>query len=277
MADVVVMMHAAVLLAAVFLVPSEVRQGRVIRVSGPATGQGFSVEFATKTFPLFVDGGAAQTLVPVSVDQAPGKYDVVIRQGKTELQRSAVTVRKTAFRTQNIQATKQMKELRPIPGEVERMQALATTVSPVRFFEDAFVAPVSGCQNSPFGVQRLHNGKPTGAYHRGVDQRGAKGTPIKAAASGMVVVAQPDFQVRGGTVGIDHGHGLTSHYLHMSRVTAREGQRVKQGEVIGYVGSTGFATAAHLHWGTYVHGTPIDPNEFAALRPCAAPQRKKGK
>ncbi|MBS1828713.1 MAG: M23 family metallopeptidase [Acidobacteria bacterium] len=277
MADVAMMMPAGLLLAAAFLVPSEVRQGRVIRVSGPATGEGLSAEFGTKTFPIFVHGGVAQAMIPVSVDQKPGQYEVIFRQGKTELQRSTLTVRKTAFRTQNIQATKQMKELRPIPGEVERMQALAATVTPVRLFEDAFVPPVSGCQNSPFGVQRLHNGKPTGAYHRGVDQRGAQGTPIRAAASGKVVVAQPDFQVRGGTVGIDHGHGLTSHYLHMSRVIAREGQGVKQGEIIGYVGSTGFATAAHLHWGTYVHGTPIDPNDFVALRPCAAPQRKKGR
>jgi murein DD-endopeptidase MepM/ murein hydrolase activator NlpD len=168
-----------------------------------------------------------------------------------------------------------MKALTPAPGEREKMRALAELVASVRYFEDRFTPPVEGCQNSPFGVQRLHNGKATGSYHRGADQRGAEGTPVRAPASGVVAVAEPKFQVNGGTVGLDHGQGLTSHYIHLSGVAVTEGERVKQGDVIGYVGSTGFATGPHLHWGTVVHGTPVDPNEFVTLTPCPAPAKKR--
>ena len=150
------------------------------------------------------------------------------------------------------------------------MRALAALVTPVRYFEDRFIRPTEHCQNSPFGVQRLHNGKPTGSYHRGADQRSPEGTHVAAPASGIVAVAERGFLLNGGTVGIDHGYGLTSHYLHLSKVFAVEGRKVQQGDVIGEVGATGFATGAHLHWGTSVHATPVDPNVFVALTPCAA-------
>jgi murein DD-endopeptidase MepM/ murein hydrolase activator NlpD len=148
-------------------------------------------------------------------------------------------------------------------------------VTGTRYFEDRFVLPVDGCQNSLFGVQRLHNGKRTGNYHRGADQSGAEGTPVRAAASGAVVIATTAFKMNGGTVGLDHGQGLTSHYIHLSSVAVEEGQRVKQGDVIGAIGSTGFATGPHLHWGTVVHGTPVDPAEFVTLTRCAPPAQPK--
>jgi murein DD-endopeptidase MepM/ murein hydrolase activator NlpD len=144
----------------------------------------------------------------------------------------------------------------------------------VRHWEEPFLAPTSGCMNSPFGVQRLHNGKPTGNYHRGVDQRGPNGRPIVAAASGVVRIARM-FNVHGGTVGIDHGQGLTSIYIHMSKIAAEEGAMVKKGDVIGYIGSTGFSTGPHLHWGINVHGVPVQPLQWVKLTPCGAAPAKK--
>jgi murein DD-endopeptidase MepM/ murein hydrolase activator NlpD len=80
------------------------------------------------------------------------------------------------------------------------------------------------------------------------------------------------FRLHGGTVGLDHGQGVTSSYIHLSKTAVKEGQVVKQGEVIGYVGSTGFSTAPHLHWGLYVHGSPVNPKQWNPaktwLTPC---------
>ncbi|MBL8209573.1 MAG: M23 family metallopeptidase [Bryobacterales bacterium] len=264
-------MPPAFLLAITFLAPQEIQQGQVLRLTAPQAEPGLIAFFAGKDFPIFATNGRSLALIPVGVYQQPGAFPITIKGPNGDvLQQLPVIVKATDFPTQNIVATRQMKELKPLPGEVERMRSLAATVSKDRHFEDAFVLPVRGCRNSPFGVQRLHNGKPSGNYHRGVDQRGPEGTPIQAAASGLVAVAQPNFQLHGGTVGLDHGQGLTSHYLHMSKVAVREGQRVNQGDVIGYVGSTGFATGPHLHWGVNLHATPVNPTEFVKLTPCSA-------
>jgi murein DD-endopeptidase MepM/ murein hydrolase activator NlpD len=154
---------------------------------------------------------------------------------------------------------------------METMRALNETVTETRRWEETLTAPTPQCVNSPFGVTRLHNGRPTGNYHRGLDQASPAATPIRAAASGQVKVAKM-FVMHGGTVGIDHGQGLTSHYLHMSRVIATEGQQVKQGDVIGEVGSTGFATGPHLHWGLYLFGVPVNARLWVPeLKSCPGP------
>jgi murein DD-endopeptidase MepM/ murein hydrolase activator NlpD len=127
--------------------------------------------------------------------------------------------------------------------------------------------------NSRFGASRLHNGKATGDYHGGVDQHGAMGVPIHAVAAGTVRIARI-FMLRGGTVGIDHGQGLETIYMHMSKFAAREGQQVEAGDVIGYVGSTGRATGPHLHWSLYANGHPVSPNQWVKLQACGAVRMK---
>jgi murein DD-endopeptidase MepM/ murein hydrolase activator NlpD len=130
---------------------------------------------------------------------------------------------------------------------------------------------------SPFGVARLHNGRPTGEFHGGIDQRGALGTPIHAAAAGVVKIVQP-FNVLGGTVAIDHGQGLETMYLHMSKLNVAVGDHVAKGAVIGYVGATGRANGPHLHWVVYVNGVPQNPQQWVTgLKACgaAAPAKKK--
>ena len=111
------------------------------------------------------------------------------------------------------------------------VHAFLTGVSPVRYWEEPLRPPAPGCMNSPFGASRLHNGKPTGDYHGGVDQHGAAGSPIRAVAAGTVRIVRL-FTLRGGTIAIDHGQGLETIYMHMSRFAAKEGQQVKAGDVI---------------------------------------------
>jgi murein DD-endopeptidase MepM/ murein hydrolase activator NlpD len=100
------------------------------------------------------------------------------------------------------------------------------------------------------------------------------GAPIHAVAAGTVRIVQM-FQLRGGTVAIDHGQGLETIYMHMSRFAAKEGQKVKAGDVIGYVGSTGRATGPHLHWSLYANGHPVSPNQWVKLTSCSAVRVRK--
>lgn len=269
----IVFLVAAAVLGMDLRVPSQVKQGQLLRVEVAPFAQGLSVAFGDKAVPVFERTGRGLALMPVPVIQKPGAYEVVVRDGAgKEVDKRKFEVIDAQYPTQNIRASKAMKALRPLPGEVEAMRALYSTVSPVAYWAEPFAAPVPHCANSSFGVQRLHNGQPTGNYHRGLDLRSPPGAPVKATADGTVLVSKM-FRMHGGTIGIDHGQGVTSHYLHLSRLGVRQGARVKKGDVVGYVGATGFATGPHLHWGVYVHGTPTDPRPLTPEVKACAPAR----
>lgn len=149
-----------------------------------------------------------------------------------------------------------------IAARIAREQAL---VSAAREHDDArtgfaepFIAPVAGRTSGRFGRQRVYNGRP-GAAHSGMDIAAPTGTPVRAPASGVVTFAAPDLYLTGGTVLLDHGHGVSSNFLHLSRIDARVGDSVRQGDVIGAVGATGRATGPHLHWGMNWFDVRIDP------------------
>lgn len=235
-------------------VPERVQQGDTLRVLAPGSG---TVEMDGRNAQLFrqSDGGYL-ALMPVPVTAEPGKHEISVNGSKFP-----VEVLEAHFPVQNVRVGKRTKALRPLPGEMEAINAFKQTVTPVRFWTEPFAKPTPDCMNSPFGVLRYHNGKPTGTYHKGEDLRSPAGRPIRATAEGSVTVVHM-FRLHGGTVGIDHGQGVTSLYLHMSRIAVREGQHVKEGDVIGYVGATGFATGPHLHWQILVHGVPVNPVQW---------------
>ncbi|MDV3468465.1 peptidoglycan DD-metalloendopeptidase family protein [Stenotrophomonas sp. C3(2023)] len=125
-------------------------------------------------------------------------------------------------------------------------------------FAQAFIWPVQGRISGRFGNARVYNGQP-GAGHSGMDIAVPAGTPVKAPAAGVVTFANPDLYLTGGTVLLDHGFGISSNFLHLSRIDVKVGDRVEQGQVIAAVGATGRATGPHLHWGMNWFGTRIDP------------------
>ena len=98
-------------------------------------------------------------------------------------------------------------------------------------------------------------------------------SPVHAVAGGVVKIAET-FLVLGGTVALDHGQGLETMYLHMSKLVVEPGARVKKGEVIGYVGATGRANGPHLHWVVYVNGVPVNPQQWVALKACGSEKAK---
>lgn len=126
-------------------------------------------------------------------------------------------------------------------------------------FAEPFDWPVPGIVSGLFGSQRILNGV-AAAPHFGVDIAAPEGTPIHAPAGGIIVLAEPDFYLTGGTTVLDHGHGVFTVYIHQSALKAAVGQSVKRGEVIGLVGMKGRATGPHLHWGLNWFQMRLDPS-----------------
>lgn len=254
--------------------PRRVRQGETITVR--ASPEVESARLNERTIQLFpqtaADTGEAYSLglMPVAIGQKPGSYrlDFLAKDG-TSLHTEDVIVLDAHYPKQNVVLSKSVAALKSSSDERETVETFRREVSPVRYWTLPLEPPLPGCMTSLFGVERYINGKPTGDFHGGIDQRGAAQTPIRAIAAGVVKVTGK-YDLRGGTVGMDHGQGLESIYLHMSQVLAKNGDHVAKGDVIGLVGSTGRSTAPHLHWTLYVQGEPVNPLQWMKLKPCAA-------
>ena len=115
------------------------------------------------------------------------------------------------------------------------------------FVFQQFIWPAKGPITGVFGSQRILNGEPK-QPHYGVDVAGPVGAPVLAPADGIVSLANPDMFFSGGTLYLDHGHGVSSAFLHLSKILVKPGQRVRQGEKIALIGKTGRVTGAHLDW-----------------------------
>jgi murein DD-endopeptidase MepM/ murein hydrolase activator NlpD len=246
--------------------PQQPRQGEVLFVR---SGGAVKARMLGQSIALFPQtDGAPLGLMPVPTLTKPGTYplELLDKEGKV-VEKMDVTVLDAHYARQNIAIEKSVATLKPSPGEQETVGAFRTEVSQTRYWKEPLALPVPGCLTSPFGVQRYYNGKPTGDFHAGLDQRGAEGMPIHAVTGGVVKIVR-QFSLRGGTVAIDHGQGLQSIYMHQSKLAVKEGDHVEAGDVIGYVGATGRATGPHLHWTLYANGVPVNPGQW--LKPPAA-------
>ena len=158
------------------------------------------------------------------------------------------------------------KTVTPDPETAKRIEQEQARVAEARKRDDTredflhgFDLPVQGARISGvYGSQRIDNGIPK-APHMGLDMAVPEGTPIHAPAAGIVTFAEPNLVLTGGTVLIDHGFGLTSSFLHMSRLDVKVGDRIERGHVIGAAGKTGRATGPHVHWGFNWFDTRLDP------------------
>lgn len=255
-----------------------VRQGATLRVQAAEGIQ--SARFDGRTVRLFpAPEGGLFGLMPIPVEQRPGQYQLELLDASgAAKQTTPVTVADAHYPIQNIAISKQIAGLRPSPGEAATSMAFRKTVSETRYWKEPFVLPVAGCLTSEFGVRRFQNGKPTGDFHAGLDQGSPPGTPVLAVAGGVVKIVK-SWNVHGNTVGIDHGQGVLTMYLHLSGFATTEGAAVKQGDVIGYVGSTGRSTGPHLHWSLYVNSEPVDPGQWVKVPAACQEARavRKGK
>ncbi len=220
---------------------SEVRYGdRILRVSGYG-----SVVFGV---------GRDET--------GPLRLDIVRPDGAAE--RVAVTVTPRDWPVEHVNGVPPRTVNPPaaIAERIKREQAKVTAArlrdDPRPDFAQAFQWPVQGRISGRFGNGRVYNGQP-GSGHSGMDIAAPSGTPVRAPAAGVITFAAPDLYLTGGTLLLDHGFGISSNFLHLSRIDVEDGDRVEQGQVIAAVGATGRATGPHLHWGMNWFDVRVDP------------------
>ncbi len=132
-------------------------------------------------------------------------------------------------------------------------------------YKSGFMRPIKGGRvSSVFGSQRILNGIPKN-LHNGYDIAVPRGTPVYAMADGIVRLAADNFYYPGNYILLDHGQGLNSSYLHLNKMLVKTGDRVKKGDVIGKVGTTGRSTGPHLHWTVQWYLRRIDPARLLAM------------
>ncbi|MGH6969041.1 MAG: M23 family metallopeptidase [Stellaceae bacterium] len=164
-------------------------------------------------------------------------------------------------------------EVTPPPEALARIKREAAEIdrafaqqSDSAAFETPLEWPVTGTITGVYGSQTFLNGQAR-QPHLGVDITAPAGTPVKAAAAGVVSLAEPDLFFTGGTVIIDHGYGLSTLYVHLQNIAVRVGDRVTQGEIVGELGETGRATGPNLHWGLVWGEVRLDPALAAGPMP----------
>lgn len=229
------------------------------------------ITFDGKTSQLYkISDNKYRGITGIDAIAKPGGYTLKVVDNSGSLNLSEVIeVASAHYPTQNISISGSKASLEATEDELQKVGAAKNTISTKSYWQSKpFMVPTKGCVISVYGLTRYHNGKPTGDFHKGQDIKAPSGTPVYATESGKVLIAEP-FRLHGKTVSIDHGQGLMSIYIHLSKIDVKEGDTVKRGQQIGTVGSTGFATGPHLHWGLYVNGVPINPVEWVgAVKKC---------
>ncbi len=193
------------------------------------------------------------------------KFDVSITKiinGKKEKITKKVLKRK--YNIQRIDGLEESKVTPPesvykrIKEENNKIGKARSINSDLPFFKNQFIMPVEGIISGVYGSQRILNGKPKWP-HYGIDIAAKKGTKIKSSASGIVTMAESDLYYTGGTIIMDHGHGISTIYSHLATLNVKLGDEVLQGDIIGTVGSTGRSTGPHLDFRINWFQTRLDP------------------
>ena len=176
-------------------------------------------------------------------------------------------IKKVLKRKYNIQKINGLEESKVTPPESvykrikeenNRIGKARAINSDLPFFKNQFIMPVEGIISGVYGSQRVLNGKPKWP-HYGIDIAAKQGTLIKSSGSGIVTMAEDDLYYTGGTIIMDHGHGISTIYSHLENVMVSVGDKINQGDIIGTVGSTGRSTGPHLDFRANWFQTRLDP------------------
>lgn len=203
---------------------------------------------------------------------AIAQAELVVRHPDGREERRALDIVPQHYEVQRIdglpprQVTPSARDLARIEADAKLIAAAKARDSDGLGFTQAMRWPALGPISGIYGSQRILNGEPR-SPHRGVDIAAPAGTPVGAMSRGVVSLAEPDMYFTGGTVMVDHGHGLLSIYVHLQHVLVEVGQDVAQGAPLGTVGATGRATGPHLHWGIYWFDQAVDPALLAGPMP----------
>ncbi|MGE3690636.1 MAG: M23 family metallopeptidase [Novosphingobium sp.] len=247
-----------------FALSGEMTQGGWLR--GLAPRGTASLKFNGADVPLAGDGsfliafdrdaGTSADLVALGQDGTRVRRSLTISPRAWRIERLSIGPRKGAPPSETFRIRR--------AAELARINGARALEIDSQGWRQRFVWPVKGRLSGLFGSQRIYRGTP-GGYHSGTDiATGESGTPFVAPADGVVILAaQSPFTLEGNLLMIAHGMGLNSAFLHCSQLLVREGDRVRQGQVIGRIGMTGRATGPHLHWSMKWRNSRLDPLLFA--------------
>ncbi len=235
---------------------------------GPAGPTPPTARWGEQPLAVVREAGRWFALLGIPLDTLPGELEIGVFFGSTAATRTVpIAVRNYPEQRLTIKNQRQVEPNADDLARIESEQKVTAAVK--RSFSagapaTAFVLPADGPLSSRFGLRRVFNGLPRNP-HAGLDVAVGTGAPVKAPAAG-VVANTGDYFFNGKTVFIDHGQGLITAYMHLSRIDVAVGQAVAQGQRLGAVGSTGRVTGPHLHWAVLLNNTPVDPLLFLPPR-----------
>jgi murein DD-endopeptidase MepM/ murein hydrolase activator NlpD len=202
--------------------------------------------------------GRWKAVVGIPLDTQPGALSVRVAGEEREVPVTAHSYAEQRLTVKNQSyVTPDQAQLDRIGRERKIIDASLNAFRDVPVHGIALEAPVDGPRSSSFGLRRFFNDQPR-SPHKGMDIAAGSGTPIRAPRSGLVS-ATGDYFFNGNTVILDHGQGYVTMYCHLSEIAVEEGQVLAPGDILGAVGATGRVTGPHLHFGTYLNGTAVDP------------------
>ncbi|AQR75831.1 peptidase [Sphingomonas sp. LM7] len=241
---------------------------------------GFAMGTAPRGTTLLSLGGAPVQLAPdrrflIAFDRDAGPTTLLVARfaNGTEV-RQTLSIAPRAWDISRLNTLPKYPVPRPEferarPAELAQINAARAMQSDAQGWRQTFLWPVTGRISTLFGSQRIYRGEP-GSYHSGIDIARPTGTVVLAPADGVVVLAAArPFTLEGNLLMIDHGMGLNTAFMHLTRIDVKPGQQVRRGQPVGTVGRTGRATGPHLHWSLKWRDARIDPLLVAGPMPAA--------
>lgn len=219
---------------------------------------------------VFNDGEDYTALLPIDLNTSIGVHDITatFNEGEDNEYRitRTISIKSKDFKTQYLVVSKALVQSnRNDKAEKEYIQIVkpARNISdPNKLWEGEFIMPVAGRLTTDFAEIRYVNNKISSSRHSGLDLAAALGTKIQAPNNGKVTLAASGLLSTGNTIVIDHGMGLFTSYYHLNTIDVKVGDLVKKRDIIGTIGSTGFSTGAHLHYGASLYNTLVNPYQL---------------
>ena len=236
--------------------------GGIALLQLPTYNEDTKIYFDNKRVAVFPYKDAWIAMAGIGLSTKPGDYEFSINQADGLSLKTKITVKYKKYEEQHL-TIKNKRKVNPNKDDSKRIAAesIRKKKAKKQFSEITpdvdFIWPVTGRISSIFGLRRFFNEQER-SPHNGLDIAAAEGTPVKAAAPGTVIDAG-DFFFSGNMIYLDHGQGIISLYAHLSEISVKPGDVVKQGDIIGKVGQTGRVTGPHLHFAVLANQTLIDP------------------
>jgi len=211
-------------------------------------------------------------IIPIDGALTPNDYPITIESSEDDIKlKDTIKVLKRDYPIQHLQVTSSTLSLRTQENILKCSEILndsrdINNSSKTILWDEPFIAPAEGVITTEYYEIRYTNDNKTPRRHTGIDIAASYNTPILATNSGKVVVAE-EMALTGNTIVIDHGCGLFSTYCHLNEMYYKPGQKIKRGDIIGLMGSTGFSTGSHLHFEMCYNGIYIDPEFFYDKNP----------